>query len=276
MTWWPSWSRRQTVQGGRRWSGVTEEARGPAATRIAAATIIGASNGAESARTTLEQARIKAPTEMEKTQLDKAICETLAAGKKWNDLMIAAARLQTSKHFQEEGFRFYMKAASHAEKWKALETAATEKLETNADHLQAMESVVLAKAKQGDWAGAAQWAKKLSEHQLAGLDQQIYAAWFTMARGTPDTASLEALKKVKSHAGSDKKYNCALGMMQAMLGMADDAQAALSQAIGGEDIDALPAAAWAIHGKICTQYGFSNCATVSLEKARRLAHGELR
>jgi hypothetical protein len=253
------------------WSGVTEEARGPAAIRIAAATMIGASNGADSARTTLEQARIKAPTEMEKTQIDKAICETLAAAKKWNDLMVAAARLQTSRHFQEEGFRFYMKAATRAEKWKALETAALKKLETNADHVQAMQSVVLAKAKQGDWAGAAQWAKKLSAHKFAGVDEQIYVAWFTMARGAADTNALEALKKAKALTGSDRKHSYALGMMQAILGMADDAQAALSQAIGGDEIDALPAAAWAIHGKVCAQYGFSNCATSALEKARQLA-----
>src|SRR5258706_11945309 len=92
-----------------------------------------------------------------------------------------------------------------------------------------------------------------------------------MAQGKADQEALARLKKAKEHSPSDKEYSYVLSLMQAILGMPDDAQVGLAQAVAGEDSTLLPAIAWAVHGKICESYGFTTCAKVSLEKARAAA-----
>jgi len=250
------------------WSGVREETRGPSSIRVAAAALIGSSTGSGRALATLEEARVKAPTALEKSQVDKAICETLEAGSKWNDLEIAARRLEASKLFSEEGFRYFIKAATNARKWKDLEDGALARLRLNPTNLTAMRATILSKWKQGDVAGARQWVTKMSKSELAGADEQIYAAWFAMGQGKSDQDALATLRKAKERAGSDKRYSYTLAMMEAVLGMADDAQADLGRSANGQYGASVPAVAWAVHGKICQQWGFTDCSTSSLEKAR--------
>ena len=253
------------------WSGVKEEMRGPAAIRVAAASLLGASVGSPEALAILDTARLKAPTPLEKAQVDKAICETLQSAKRWADLMVAARRLESSKLFHEEGFRYFAMGATHARKWKELETDALSMFAGNQEHVFAMRTLVLARARQGDVAGATEWVKRLTDSKLAGRDEQVFAAWVAMGQGKVDQDGLSRLKKASTRGASDKEYMLTTSYMQAILGMTDEAQLGLAQSTSGVGFDALPAVAWAIHGKMCANYGYAQCSKSSFDKAKHAA-----
>jgi hypothetical protein len=253
------------------WSGVGDIARGPAAIRAAVAALQGASTGSPVALATLEQAKLKAVTALEKSQFDEAICDTLRDAKRWADLMVAAKRLETSKILHEEGFRYFIEAATNLGKWKELEMEANSAFISNQKHVVAMRALALARLRQGDAPGALEWGKRISKVEYAGADELIFAAWVALANGKADKAALESLKKSNPYSRSDTEYVLTVAMLEATLGLTDDAQASLSKALAGARFESIPAMAWAVHGKICAQYGFSDCAKTSLLAARQQA-----
>jgi hypothetical protein len=222
----------------------------------------------------LEESRVKATNATEKAQIDKALCETFEKAKDWDKLMTAARRLEASKFLKEEGFRYFVKAAGSAQKWKELEAEAKIALAANGDHVMAMRAIVRARLNQGDGAGAAEWVKKLTASKFAGRDEHVFAAWFEIGQNKVDVVARDRFMNSGNQGASDKEYAYTLAFMEAMLGSTDDALPLLARAVGSQDLDALPAVAWAVHGKICGQYGFEECAKASFERAQMAPEGE--
>jgi hypothetical protein len=250
------------------WSGITEQTRGAAAIRVAAAAIIGAGEGKDQAIQTLRDARVKAPTAMEKGQVDKAICESLAKAKKWDELVLAAKRLGEHKLFSEESFRYSVRGLSGAGKWKELETEAQKRVTGNPLNLAAMRALVLAMTRQGNSIGAVEWAKKMSADHLADTGDRILAARSIMAAGKAGKETLAVLKKDAETGRSKATYQYTVAMMHAVLDQPDDARQALLEGLARQDYEHVDIAGWAAYGKICELYGYSVDAEAAFARAR--------
>jgi hypothetical protein len=256
------------------WSGVREESRGPAAIRTAAAALIGSSTGSAKAAAILEEMRLKAANVTEKSQIDKALCETYEKAKDWEKLMAAARRLESARFLHEEGFRYFLKGATNAQKWKELEAEARAALAANGDHVIAMRAMAITRLKQNDAAAAQEWVKKMTGSKFAGRDEYIFAAWFEIAQNKVDGVSRDRFKNSGNHGTTDKEYAYTLAFLEAILGATDEALPLLTRAVGNFDVDSLSVAAWAVHGKICEKYGLGYCAKAAYERARQVPEDE--
>jgi hypothetical protein len=132
--------------------------------------------------------RVKASNVTEKSEIDKAPCETYEKAKEWDKLMSTARRLESAKFLHEEGFRYFLKGATKAEKWKELEAEARAVLAANADHVIAMRAMAVTRLKQNDAAGAQDWVKKLTGSKFAGRDEYIFATWFEIGQDKIDVS----------------------------------------------------------------------------------------
>uniref|UniRef100_Q01QZ8 Uncharacterized protein n=1 Tax=Solibacter usitatus (strain Ellin6076) TaxID=234267 RepID=Q01QZ8_SOLUE len=253
------------------WSGTTEQLRGSAAIRTSAASLIASSIKDDASLAILQEARAKAPTAVERAQVDKAICEGLAKAGRWEDLVVAARRLGAVKTFSEESFRYLIKGLAGARKWKELETEALKRAADNAKNLAAMRAVVLAKVRLGDNAGAVEWIRKITGDNAADREEQEFGAWYLMVAGKASSESLTALQKSREKGSREPGYQYVLAMMQAVLNMPDEAQQTLMQGVVRDDYGRLSAAAWAVYGKICDQYGFPDDAADAYGRARTSA-----
>ena len=248
------------------WSGTKPELRGAGTARIAAASLIGAGTGDPKSLKILEEARLKAANATEKAELDKAICETLDKAGKWDELMTAARRMEASSVFAEEGFRYFVKGASAAKRWKDLETEAQKRVATNATNLHALRMVGFARLQQGNTAGAFEITRKLLGSNVATTDDRIFSAWVAILGGKADAGMLNDLKKGSEHV-ANSAYQYTLAMLEASLNMPDDAERSLMRGINNEDYSDLSAAAWAAYAGICEQYGFKAEAAAASERA---------
>jgi hypothetical protein len=250
------------------WSGRTAASRGPNAIRTAAAMLIAEGTGDAKAIQTLREERVKAALALDKSLVDKALCEALLKARKWDDLIVVARRLQGSNTFSEEGFRYFVKAATGARKWKDLETESQKRMEGNALNLAAVRSLVLAKAHLGDTAGALELSAKLSDKLYADAEDCALAAWNAVLAGKVDEAVLTQLKKVKDQTGSHTNYQYTLAMVEAILGSPDDAQQTLLKGMAHEDYFHLSPLAWIAYARICDQYGFPIEAEAAVARAK--------
>ena len=253
------------------WSGVTPETRGPAAIKIAAASLIGRYSASEKAIQILQNARMNTSDTWDQTQIDVALCESLAKARKWDDLLVVSKRLMLSKMRREEGFEYFARAAGRAKKWKELEVVAQRRLQSAPADRIAMRALAGAKARLGDHAGAAEWIQKMTGGELAGFEVRILEVWNAIVAGKVDQEVLANLKKEGGDTTS-ARYHYTLAMLQAALHMPEDAQQSLRLALVYEDFSSLDAKAWAVYGKVCEQYGFSNEALAAFARAR--ADGE--
>ncbi len=117
-----------------------------------------------------------------------------------------------------------------------------------------MHAMLVAGWRQGDVAGANVWLGKISGSPLAGRDDRIFAAWFELVEGKADRNTLARFKKAQLYGDSDEQYGLTLAFIETKLGLSDDAQPDFARAVSGEDLETMPAAAWAVHGAICAQY----------------------
>ncbi|HEY9247716.1 MAG TPA: hypothetical protein VIO38_01215, partial [Rariglobus sp.] len=248
------------------WSGVTAASRGPNAIRIAANALIGEGNGRASTIQFLQNARAKAPLALDKAQIDKALCEALDKAGKWEELMAVAKRLQSFKTFSEEGFRYYIRGAASANKWKEMEAEAQRRFAENSSNTFAMRAQVVARIRQGDHAGAGELARKMTGATEAGLDEYLLAAWQEMLAGKPDTKSIERLKRGGEKASERPTYQLTLALLQAMTGSADDALQSLGLGMKPEVMQTISPLAWAAYGEICRQYGFQQEADAAFAR----------
>jgi hypothetical protein len=255
------------------WSGVTPATRSAAAITTAAASLIGRYSGSEKAIHVLSDARLKTTTDVERSQIDVALCEAFLKAGRYNDLLAAAKRLSTSRLFAEEGFRYGIKAATAARNWKELQLLAEQRLKSNPQNTTAMRAAATARRELGDTAGAALWAKKMTDSTFGGEDERIFAAWSAISSGKASRELLDSLTKAGGNSGlAGRHYTVA--MLQAALALPDAAHRSLKVAIDQEDYDALGTTPWVVFGKICELYGFSDEATAAYERARTAPNGD--
>jgi hypothetical protein len=248
------------------WSGIAPETRGPAAIRVAAAALIGAGTGDQKAIATLKQARQNpGANALEKAQIDKALCESLAKAKRWDDLLVQARTLAASKTFSEEGFRFFVKAATESGKWKELELEAKKRFTANPSNAVAAQAVALALAREGDAPAAGEWAGKMDEKVWAD-DAAVTSAWCAILAGKPTQSLLESL--TKGSGSKSVKQNLTIAMLQAALQMPDEAQRTLLAAIASSDYNHLTPTAWVVYQYVCEQYGFKEESEAALTRAQ--------
>jgi hypothetical protein len=116
--------------------------------------------------------------------------------------------------------------------------------------------------------------KKMTSSTFAGRDEYIFAAWFEIGQNKVDSVARDRFKSSANRGAADKEYAYTLAFLEAMLSSTDEALPLLTRAVGSFDVDSLPAAAWAVHGKICEQYGLGDCVKASYEKARLVPEDE--
>ncbi|MDP8981227.1 MAG: DUF3857 domain-containing protein [Acidobacteriota bacterium] len=252
------------------WSGTTAALRAPAAIRLAAASLIGAGRADAASIQLLRTTRLNVATTLERDQLDKALSETLARARKWDDLTVVAKRLIQTKLFSEEGFRYLLKATVGSGNWKELEAEAQRRATANPTNTFATSMVVLTKAHLGDDAGAEVWTKKLLAPE-GGTNEQVLAAWISVDAGKPNGDVLEKLKK----AGyQNDALSFAMAVLQAALHQPDEAMQNLLRAVDKQDYFHLSAKAWLAYGQICEEYGFKEEAGAARIRAKEAPDDE--
>ncbi len=254
------------------WSGLTPATRGPRDIELAASSMIGRDSGSETALRILRQVRAKAATDLERAQIDKAICETLRAARNWPELMVAAKRLSTSKAFPEEGFRYAVQAAAGVRNWTELEALAQQRLKSNPENVTALRAVVIGRTFEGNRTGAAEATEKVLTLSFAGTEERLFEAWGAMLGGRADQKLLTKLKEERSLPDKDSFYT--LAMLQAVLKMPEDAQQSLNKAIELEYSPDPDVRAWVIYGKVCEQYGFAKEAAAAFSRAKSALHDD--
>jgi tetratricopeptide (TPR) repeat protein/transglutaminase-like putative cysteine protease len=251
------------------WSGVKGDQRNAAAATLAAHGLIGASKGAAGSIQALEAARLKAPNTTEKAQIDKALCESLARARKWKEMLPVAKRLAASKTFPEEGFRYALRAAREAGDWKEYEAIARQRLIAAPRNSVALRSLAIARIRQRDFAGAAEWTKKLLAWDLAGFDEFLFEAWVSMLTGKDQAAVLVKLQeRAKNHVPT-RTSQLTIAALMTYAGKLDDARQTLARAVEKEDVDGLDATVWVVYGRIAAAYGLQEEAASAFERARR-------
>jgi hypothetical protein len=251
------------------WDRYAAEKRGPAAIRLAATSLIAASTGDEKAIQALELARQKLESANDKRIYDEVLCSALLRAKKWTALMEAARRLENSNFNYNEGFRYFIAGAEGAGKWTELETEGKARFAADPRSSPTARAVALALARQGNWAGAAEWAKKSSEPN-ASADAALALAWSSMMAGKPDESPLADLKK----ATFGHNYRYTMAILQASLQKPDDAMQTLIGAIGSQDFRRFHPAVWLAYSRICERYGYPAEASGALERAREGQFGD--
>ena len=260
------------------WSGILPETRGLPSIEVAAASLEGNYAGSPAAIRTLKAARAKAATELDRSQIDKALCESFNTAKNWDELMVASRRLGMSKVFAEEGFRYRVKAATELRNWQELEVAAQARFKLQPQNITAMRAMALARAYRGDRQGSAEWVKKLEDSPIAGSSERELAAWAAMLSGSASAETVENLKKGDSHGVKDFsiEHYYTLAMLEAVEGAPDDAFQSLHRAIQGQEYTALDARAWVAFARVCQLYGFPREAADALRRARSVPpHDEM-
>jgi tetratricopeptide (TPR) repeat protein len=254
------------------WSGVVEATRGPAAISAAAASLIGPYNGSSKAIQLLKDARMRAAAQIDKGQIDLALCASLERGKNWNELMIVAKRLEATHPFERDGFRFVVKAAGEQEKWRELQSEAERRLKTASEDREALHAMAKSMIHNGDRKGAAPYLKKLTDSPYAGPEEVQFEAWNSLLSGNADNDLLAKLEKFSGAPGLiSADYWYTVGMLQAFLGKPEEAQRSLTKALGEDDEGASDAKAWALASKIYGQYGLTEVADTAYEKAATFA-----
>jgi hypothetical protein len=209
---------------------------------------------------------------MEKSQIDKAICEALAKGRKWDNLLAVAKRLEAFHTFSEEGFRFFIMAAKGARKWPELAAEAKKRLDENPVNSAAMQALVLAESRQGNWARAAEWTKKLAGDRSWPVEGAETLAWNAILAGKADQETLSAFQEWKTAGSARPDYHYTEAILDAALQKPEDAAEALLRGIAAEDFFHLHPAAWIAYARICQQYGYDGEAEKAMTSARTTVH----
>lgn len=221
----------------------------------------------------LLEARAKATVDLERHQIDVALCESYSKSARWTNLATVARRLISTKTFSDDGYKYLWRALTRDAKWDALEAAALKRLHTAENDSEAIRAVITAKAKKRDAAGVKEWAAKLTEREFKLPGDLPFAAWMLMVAGQADTETLELLRagqKPGSTPDQDTLY--AMAILQAQLRQPDAASASLQQALNAKDFQGLDARTWVAYGLICLQYGFPLEAETAFSRAREADH----
>jgi tetratricopeptide (TPR) repeat protein len=247
------------------WSGTVASTRGPNDARKAAASLIGRFEGSADAIAVLKEAYPKAVNAIEKAQIDQALCETYAKGKRWADLAVTARRLMTSETYHGAGVQFLMRALEEQKDWKALETSALELTKGKVPQRDAWKYVAIARIASGDGTGAAEAIEKYKPSAV-GAEAVELQAWNEIRQKKVSQDMLDTVKKTDGPVQVHDPYLVALVELQ--LKKTEDAQQSLKEAVQTTDVASMDARAWVIYGDLCEQYGFPDAAKEAWARAR--------
>ena len=250
------------------WSGVTEQARGPEAIRVAAAALTGTFAGSEPGIQILKEARAKSTVQIEKGQLDVALCQSYEKAKKWAELLAVARRLGTMQTFANDGFQFVANALTGLQQWKELQGEAERKSKATPENMPALRAMATALVHSGNREGASEYFRKAAESILARPEDRMLEAWNAMVVGKVEPNLLTRLSE-KKFLGEDRAdYWYTLGMLQAYAHQPEEAQRSLLAGLEHDDFSALDAKPWVLQGKIFELYGEMEAAAAAYEKAK--------
>ena len=249
------------------WSGVSDETRGPNAIRATAASMLGRHTASPKSIQILQQARSRVTTELERSQLDLALCESLEMAEQWNALLLVGRRMALTKLFAEDGVRCMLTALIGRKDWPALRAEASKHLKSR-NNAYALRAMALSLVNSGDRAGASKYLKDLTDSYFGTGDDHLLEAWNLMALGKADGGTLQRLTDKAAVPGKgDSDYWYTLGTLQARLGRPEEAQRSLVQALEGNEFGTLDAKPWALLSEICEVYGVVDCVQAAERKA---------
>jgi len=257
------------------WSGVVEGTRGPPAITNAAASLIGPYSGSNRAIQMLKDGRAQAATPIERGQIDLALCGSLARAEQWDELMAVAKRLGSTRPFESEALRFMTKAAGASRNWKELQAEAERKLKSAAGDRDALRAMATSKIQSGDRDSAARYLKVLTDSPYAGPEDVQFEAWNALLSGKADKGLLMKFEKwseIPELASADYLYT--FGMLQAIVGEADDAQRSLIKALDRDYEGARKAISWVLASKIDERYGLTDAASSARQNASKYASSD--
>ena len=247
------------------WPGTKAGTRGPNTARVAAASLIGRYEGSADAIAILKEAYPKTVDAIEKAQIDQALCEAYAKGKRWADLAMTARRLMTSETYHSAGIQFLMRALEEQKDWKALETAALEQTKAKAPQRDAWKYVAIARIASGNGTGAPEAIEKYKPSAI-GAEAVELQAWNEIRQKKVSQEMLDIVKKTDGLVQVHNPYLVALIELQ--LNKTEDAQQSLKEAVQTTDVAGMDARAWVIYGVVCEQYGFPDAAKEAWARAR--------
>ena len=247
------------------WSGVTPQTRGPDAIRLTAAAMIASETDSPESVRALEEAVPKGKNEMDRAQIELALCEAFSHAKQWDRLLAHANRLKTSKTFATAGLFYAEQATEATGDWKAMETTALEQTKNNDD--KSWRNVAIARMRQGNTMGAEEAIGKL---KTFGRDseQAELRAWNRIFAKKVDEDTLASLKKTDGVPNAAQLNFYLIALVNSILDKPDDALDALKKAVGDADPDRLDARAWVVYASLCGKYGFESTAASVRERAR--------
>jgi tetratricopeptide (TPR) repeat protein len=255
------------------WSGMVEETRGPRDIRAAAASMIGRDSASEKAIQILKDARLTATAQIERNQIDLALCESLDKAKKWDELLTVARRLAGVPTFASDGFRFIVRAATGLKQWKTLQIEGERRLSVAKSDRFALRALATASIHQGNAEAAAKHLKTLAGLSYADSNDKLFEARNAMLIGVADNEMLTRLMGVAERtAKADYWYT--LGLLQATLQKPEDAQRSLARALDMDDFAVLDAQPWVLVGKIYEQYGITDAAAAAYQRALGSSRGD--
>ena len=247
------------------WSGIAPQTRGPEAIRLAAAALIAAKSDSPESVRILEEAVPRAKTDLERFQIELALCEGFAHAKQWDRLFAHANRLKSSKTFADAGLFYAEEAAEATGDWKAAESAALEMTKADAKNWRL---VAVARMRSHNPDGADEAIGKLKSH-ASDAELEELRAWNKIFRKKVDEESLAALQKPEEGLHGTAQFNFYLiALVNSILGKPDEALDGLKKAVGDADPATLDARAWVVYGNICRLYGFESTAAAIDAKAR--------
>ena len=250
-------------------SWVTDATEDPNVIRPAAASLVGRYASSDRAISILVTARGTAENDLDRAQLNLALCEAYASAGHWTELLATAKSLIASRHFKAEGLHYAQKAAVASQLWAELETLAAARLEEQPEDRTGMRAMAIAKSHQGDFEERDAWLEKLGKGPFAGVHIARLEAWLAILSGKPDRSHVETLSSKDRRTGVqevDTLYT--LAELHAVLGEPDDAMHSLRLAVANSSVSELDAKAWVIYGKICEGYGFPAEAAKAYERAK--------
>ena len=254
------------------WSGLTPETRGPAAIRLAAASLIGRSSKSPEAIRILQDGLKSAKNAIDRAQIEQALCEAFAKSEKWEDVRTTAKQLMTSRTFADAGLEYLMKASEALNDWKGLETISLDQLKISAQDQRALRSLAIARMRSGNAAGADEAIAKLKSSSHSDKADEL-TSWNQILNGRITEETLASLKSQSANkplgavtVTTGNSYLIALA--SATAGKTDEALDSLKSSVGITDTVELDARAWVVYGDICDQMQFKDAAAESWRKAR--------
>ncbi len=243
--------------------------------RVAAAALAGKDPAMSAVVIEILTARRKqVSTALERAQLDRALCETLAKAKRWPEMLEAARRLERTRNFEATGGHLVLRALEGAGHWDELLAEAGKGRAKDADDLYMLRAQVTALLHLGRTKDAAGAAGALLQQPGVKPADRTLAAWCALLGGG-DVA--KSLKDLTTNAGSNpaelgSDYWYAVAALHLAAGQTAEAYNAFTRGLSGEQLDALDARGWAVWGRLAGRYGYPEVESAAHARIAKTAN----